>query len=600
MIKQLQPASLQFYKNVLRANSQPHTHYLGRCLSTPPAVFIKSHNFHPAHLHHIGKAPLIYRNVGQELERAAAEYGSTESIVSFHEQKRYTFQGLIEEADRVAAGLLKLGLKQGDHVGIWAPNNMHWYLTLMGAARAGLVSVGINPAFQGPEVEYCLKKVKVKALIMPETFKKQNFYEIIKSICPELPDRVDGSINSTSLPHLKHVIIDTDNKLKGALSFDQLLGLSNPVEREAISKLQHRIVPDSGCNVQFTSGTTGRPKAAVLSHYNFVNNGTHIGNRNLLDSNSRICVQVPLFHVYGVVVTVMAAMTHGSTLVLPAAGFSPADTLRAIVDEKCTVVHGTPTMYVDLIKKQRELKLPLKTAKMAVTGGAPCSPQLFLDIKNILGLERIHTVYGLTETTAVVFQTRPGDSMERILNTVGHLQDHVEVKVVDGEGHTVQFGEPGELYVRGYATMLEYYDDEVKTKETIGNDKWLKTGDQFILESDGYGRILGRLKEMIIRGGENIFPKEIEDFLNSHPKIIETHVIGVPDERLGEECCAFVRLQDGVKSIAREEVKEFAQGKLAHFKIPRYVIPINAFPRTTSGKIQKFKLAEEYNKMQRQ
>ncbi|XP_053960304.1 medium-chain acyl-CoA ligase ACSF2, mitochondrial-like [Anastrepha ludens] len=597
MSKKLQTATQLFYKNMLRAGSKQHSHCVMRCLSAQIPANVKAHNFNPAHLHHIGKSPLVYRNVGQELERTAAVYGSTESIVSCHEQKRYTYQSLLEEVDRAAAGLLKLGLEQGDHVGIWAPNNMHWYLTMLGAARAGLVSVGINPAFQEPEVEYCLKKVKVKALIMPETYKTQNYYEIIKRICPEISDSSDGCIKSTNLPHLKHVIIDSRSRLKGALSFDDLLGLSNPAEREDISKLQRHIVPDSGCNVQFTSGTTGQPKAAVLSHYNFVNNGIHIGNRNQLDSNSRICVQVPLFHVYGVVITVMAAMTHGSTLVLPAAGFSPADSLRAIVDEKCTVIHGTPTMYVDLIKKQRELQLPLKTAKTAITGGAPCSPQLFLDIKNVLGLDHVRTVYGLTETTAVIFQSRPADSMEQILNTVGHLQDHVEVKVVDAQGHTVQFGEPGELYVRGYATMLEYYDDEQKTKETIGNNRWLKTGDQFILEADGYGRIVGRLKEMIIRGGENIFPKEIEDFLNSHPKIIETHVIGVPDERMGEECCAFVRLADGVESITREEVKEFAKGKLAHFKIPRFVIPINEFPRTTSGKIQKFKLAEEYNKM---
>ncbi|XP_011207643.2 medium-chain acyl-CoA ligase ACSF2, mitochondrial [Bactrocera dorsalis] len=588
-----------FYKSVLSRSRRQRSLIWLRRLSVEPPAAVKRHNSHPAHLHYIGKHPLVYRSVGQELERAVAEYGSTESIVSCHEQKRYTFRSLIEDVDRVAAGLLKLGLQQGDHVGIWAPNNMHWYLTMLGAARAGLVSVGINPAFQGPEVEYCLKKVKVKAIIMPESFKTQNYYEIMKGICPELPGSVDSHIKSANLPHLKYVVVDTPNKLKGALTFDDLLDLSNPTEREAIKQLQHHIMPDSGCNIQFTSGTTGKPKAAVLSHYNFVNNGIHIGNRNQFDSNSRICVQVPLFHVYGVVITIMSAMTHGSTLVLPAAGFSPADSLHAIVNEKCTVIHGTPTMYVDLIKKQRELKLPLETAKMAVTGGAPCSPQLFLDIKNVLGLDHVRTVYGLTETTAVIFQSRPGDKSEHILNTVGHLLEHIEVKVVDAEGHIVQFGEPGELYVRGYATMLEYYDDAEKTKETIGNDKWLKTGDQFILQADGYGRIVGRLKEMIIRGGENLFPKEIEDFLNSHPKIIEAHVIGVPDERLGEECCAFVRLQDGVETITTDEVKEFAKGKLAHFKVPRYIIPIDQFPRTASGKIQKFKLAEAYKEMQK-
>ncbi|XP_050319670.1 medium-chain acyl-CoA ligase ACSF2, mitochondrial-like [Bactrocera neohumeralis] len=593
--KKLQAISRLVSKRILAPNGQLSRFQL-RCLSTQVQAAVKEHHFHPAHLHYIGKHPLVYRSVGQELERVVAEYGSAESIVSYHEQKRYTFRSLIEDVDRVAAGLLKLGLQQGDHVAIWAPNNIHWYVAMFGAARAGLVSVGINPAFQGPEVEYCLKKVKVKAIIMPESFKTQNYYEIMKSICPELPDSVDGRIKSANLPHLKYVVVDSPNKLKGALTFDDLLDLSNPAERVDVTKLQRHIVPDSGCNIQFTSGTTGQPKAAVISHYNFVNNGIHIGNRNQLDNNSRICVQVPLFHAYGVVITIMAAMSHGSALILPAASFNPAASLHAIVDEKCTVIHGTPTMYVDLIKKQRELNLPLKTAKMAITGGAPCSPQLFLDIKNVLGLEHVRTVFGMTETTAVIFQSRPDDSMEQILNTVGHLQDHVEAKVIDAQGKTVAFGERGELCVRGYATMLGYYDDEEKTKETIGRDKWLRTGDQFILQADGYGRIVGRLKEMIIRGGENIFPKEIEDFLNTHPDICETHVIGVPCERMGEEVCAFVRLHDGLPKMSRQDIKDFCQGKLAHFKIPRYLVTVSDFPKTTSGKIQKFKLAEIYKK----
>ncbi|CAD6998220.1 unnamed protein product [Ceratitis capitata] len=467
--------NLQLIPRILGTNGLS-SFVLIRRLSASITKTVEAHKFYPAYLHYVGKEPLVYRNVGQQLEKTVAEYGSTEAIVSCHEQKRYTFRSLIEEVDRVAAGLLKLGLKQGDHFGIWAPNNMHWYLTMLGAARAGLVSVAINSALQARELDYCLKKAKVKAVIMSETFKSQNFYEIMKSICPELPDSVDGRINSANLPHLKHVIIDTPNRLKGALSFDDLLGLSNRTEFEAITQLQRHIAPDSACNIQFTSGTTGHPKAAVISHYHFVNNGIHISNRNQFDSNTRICVQVPLFHAFGTVITIMAAMDKGSTLVLPAAGFSPADSLKAIVDEKCTVIHGTPTMYVDLIKKQRELKLPLKTAKMAVTGGAPCSPQLFLDIKNVLGLERVQTVFGMTETTAIIFQTRPGDSMDQILNTVGHLQDHVEAKVIDAEGKTLSFGESGELCVRGYLTMLGYYEDEEKTNETIGRDGWLRTG----------------------------------------------------------------------------------------------------------------------------
>lgn len=405
----------------------------------------------------------------------AAEYGSTEAIVSCHEMKRYSFKTLIEEVDRVAAGLLKLGLKKGDHVGIWGPNNVHWYLTMLGASRAGLISVGINPAFQAPELEYCLKKVNIKALVSPLSYRSQNFYEIVSSICPEIASSEKGHIKSTNLPHLKAVIIDTDDSLKGVLRFSELLDMGGKGDLKYIKKLQQFIIPDSPCNVQFTSGTTGQPKAAVLSHFNFVNNGIHIGNRNRL-GGQRICVQVPLFHAYGVVITIMAAMSHGATLVLPAPGFSPEHSLKSVVEEKCTVIHGTPTMYVDLIRKQRELNLPLETLVMAVTGGAPCSPRLFLDILNILKVKEVRTIFGMTETTASIFQSRPGDTMEQVLNTVGYIQDDIEAKVIDAEGNTVPFGEPGELCVRGYLTMLGYYGDDEKTKETIGSDKWLHTG----------------------------------------------------------------------------------------------------------------------------
>lgn len=423
----------------------------------------------------MGKQPFVYRNIGQQLERIAAEYSSSEAVVSCHEQQRHTFKSLIDEVDRLAAGFWKLGLKKGDYIGIWGPNSMHWYLTMLAASRAGLVSVGINPAFQAPELEYCLKKVNVKAIVSPLTYKTQNYYDIIHSICPELSSSEKGKIHSKNLPHLKAVIINTDSQLKGAFTFDEVLGLGDEQGIDDIYKLQPYIIPDSPCNVQFTSGTTGHPKAAVLSHFSFVNNGIHIGNRNHL-KGARICCQVPLFHAYGVVISIVAGMSHGAALVLPSPGFSPEDSLKAVVNEKCTVIHGTPTMYVDLIKKQRELNLPLTTLKMAVTGGAPCSPQLFLDMKSVLNLQDVRTIFGMTETSASIFQSRPGDSMEQVLNTVGHIQDNIEAKVVDAEGNIVPFGQPGELLVRGYLTMLGYHGDEEKTKETIGADKWLRTG----------------------------------------------------------------------------------------------------------------------------
>lgn len=426
----------------------------------------------------MGKSPLVYRTVGEELERAATLYGQKEAIVSCHEGQRYTFNELLREVDRVASSLLKLGMRGGDRIGLWGPNNLFWYLTMLGASRAGLISVGINPAFQAPEVEYVLKKVNVKAIVCPKVYRKQPFIDILCSICPELLSHQDPNqpLRSANLPDLQRVIVDHEGEQPpGCLSFRQLRSLSNAEDCEKIRDAQRAIKPDSPCNIQFTSGTTGRPKAALLSHFNFVNNGLHIGNRNNIQ-NERICVQVPLFHAFGVVITIMAAMSHGATLVLPSAHFDPEASLKSIVKEKCTVVHGTPTMHVDLIAKQKELNFELNTLKMAVTGGAPCSPQLHKEMHNVLKVKEIRNIFGLTETTASVFQSKPGDSVDQVLHTVGHIQDNIEAKVIDSEGNVVPFGEPGELCVRGYSTFLGYHDDPEKTRETMGSDKWLHTG----------------------------------------------------------------------------------------------------------------------------
>lgn len=355
-------------------------------------------NLNRSYLHHVGKNPLVYRTVGQELERAADNFGQKEAIVSCHEGRRYTFHELLQEADRVAASLLKLGLESGDRIGLWGPNNLSWYLTMLGATRAGLISVGINPAFQAPEVEYVLKKVNVKALVCPQIYRKQQFYKILCSICPELIERRTDSLQplkSANLPHLCWVIMDNFPAPLGTLSFTEFLNLSNDQDQNNIQSLQNNIKPDSACNIQFTSGTTGQPKAALLSHFNFVNNGLHIGSRNNLH-NQRICVQVPLFHAFGVVITIMAAMSYGATLVLPSAHFDPEASLHSIVKEKCTVVHGTPTMHVDLISKQKELNMHLDTLNMAVTGGAPCSPQLHREMLNVLGVKEIRNIFGFS------------------------------------------------------------------------------------------------------------------------------------------------------------------------------------------------------------
>lgn len=559
---------------------------------------IQATNFSkPSYYHHIGKEPLIYQNIGQTLEQAAQKYSDREALISCHENKRFTFKSVLKKVDQLAAGFWKIGLNRGDPIGIWAPNNANWYLTMMAAARVGLVLVGINPYYQGPELEYCIQKVGIKALITKEVFRNQHYYEMLQVICPKLRESEVGKLKCDRVPSLKTIIIDSDDKLPGTIQFNEMFSLADNEAVSNISNYQSKIEPDSPCNIQFTSGTTGKPKAAILSHFGFVNNGYHIGNRNELNiKHQKICVQVPLFHAYGVVISVMASICHGASLILPSEGYDAEKSLQAIINEKCTVIHGTPTMYVDLINKQKKLKLPLKTATIGITGGAPCSPQLFKDIKEVLGLKKVKTVFGMTENSAVSFQSLPGDSEDKVLHTVGHLTDHIEAKVVDTNGEMVPFGQPGELWIRGYFIMREYHEDDAKTKETVGLDRWLRTGDQFILNENGYGKIVGRLKDMIIRGGENIFPKEIEDFLNTHPDIIESHVIGVPDERLGEEICAFLRLRDGLDNLDQLDVKQYCKGKISHFKIPKYVKIIENFPKTTSGKIMKYKLYEMFTK----
>uniref|UniRef100_A0A182QK02 Medium-chain acyl-CoA ligase ACSF2, mitochondrial n=1 Tax=Anopheles farauti TaxID=69004 RepID=A0A182QK02_9DIPT len=560
--------------------------------STDPAPEV--HERRQSYIHHIGRKPLVYRNVGQHLRLAAERFPNNEAVVACHEAgARLTFEAVLDKVDRLAASFLQLGLRQGDRVGIWAPNGILFYLTNLAVARAGMISVGINPAYQIPELEYALKKVSVKAIVAAEGYRQQNYYGMISHIAPELASSKPGELRSKSLPDLSAVIIDTKKSLPGAIKFSELYELPSEREISKIEFLQPKISPDTGVNLQFTSGTTGQPKAALMSHFGFVNNGLHIGNRNELDQKThRMCVQVPLFHAFGMVIAIMAGLSYGSTLVLPAAGFKAADSLAAIVRERCSVVLGTPTMYVDLVRRIVESGAKLETPEIAVTGGATCSPKLFADIKHTLGVRKVKTVFGMTETTAVIFQALFDESPEDVQQTVGHVTDHYEAKVIDREGNIVPFGTAGELCVRGYGTMLGYWGDEQKTRQTIDADRWLRTGDQFVLREDGYGKIVGRLKEVVIRGGENIYPKEVEDFLNTYPKILEAHCIGVPDERTGEELCAYVRLKDPSDTMDREEVKRYCEGKIAYYKVPKYVRILNELPKTTSGKVQKFKLAE--------
>ncbi|XP_019547239.2 medium-chain acyl-CoA ligase ACSF2, mitochondrial-like [Aedes albopictus] len=551
-----------------------------------------------SYVHNADAQPLLYRNIGQHVRLAAEKYPNNEAMVSCHEAKRFSFSDVMEKVDRLASSLHLLGLEVGDRVGIWAPNCSAYYLSSLAISRAGMIAVGINPAFQLPEVEYAMNKVQVKALVTIESYRSQKYYEVLCQLMPELAESSPGKLKSSKVPSLKMVIVDTESKrLPGTVTLNDMLQMASEEEISKIEPLQPLISPDSGAALLFTSGTTGHPKAALLSHFGLVNNGTHSAHRLELDRKQhRICLQVPLFHVFGMSLGLMASFNYGTALVFPSAGFQAIASLKAITEEKCTMVYGTPTMFVDLLNELQKDKRQLPPMDFALIGASSCSPNLILEVKEGLGVREVLAGYGMTEASGATFTSGFGDKTEVALSTVGKLFEHFEAKVVDHEGNTVPFGTAGELCLRGYGTMLGYWEEEQKTKEVLGADKWLKTGDQFVLRPDGYGTVVGRIKEVIIRGGENVYPKEIEDVLDTHPHLLEAYCIGVPDERLVEEICAFVRVKETVpdEAVNLEEIKQFCQGKLANFKIPRHLRIVEQFPKTTSGKIQKFKLLETF------
>ncbi|XP_033174815.1 medium-chain acyl-CoA ligase ACSF2, mitochondrial isoform X2 [Bombus impatiens] len=458
----------------------------------------------PAHMLQHGSVPLIDEPIGKLIGTAAERWPDRECVVSLHQNIRLTFSDVIRRADRLAAGLMKLGMKRGDRLGLWGPNDVE---------------------------------------------------------C-------------------------------GTRRFIDVEELATRIETRWIAAEQDQISCHDGSNIQFTSGTTGRPKATLISHRSVMNNSKQAAVKTELTVDHKVCLNVPFFHVFGIIKGLMCMLHAGITLVLPARSFNPVKSLEAIVREKCNVVYGTPTMWINLLDVQQRLHPPPITLACGVTGGAPASPELFKKIRKCFHFDNMKTIYGLTETTAVIFQTLPNENNELTENTVGHLADHVEAMVVDENGNAVPFGTSGELWIRGYCTMMKYWNDNEATEKTLTKDGWLMTGDQFVLRSDGYGQIVGRLKDMIIRGGENIFPKEVEDVLMTHPLVAEAQVIGAYDKVYGEQVCACVRLQEGA-SLGREELREYCKGRMAPFKIPRYIEFVMEYSKTASGKIQKYKLKQQ-------
>ena len=535
---------------------------------------------------------MIGQTIGRFFDEACRTHATREAIVVRDQGVRLTYRQLRERVDTLACALLRLGLEPGDRIGIWSPNNLEWALTQFATAKAGLVLVNINPAYRRSELEYALEKVGCKALVLAPEFKGTDYLAMVADLAPELPTSRPGALRSARLPSLRTVIRLGPDKAPGTFRFDDLMQPPGPAELDALQVLGERLQFDDAVNIQFTSGTTGQPKGATLSHHNILNNGYFVGEAIRLGPDDRLCVPVPLYHCFGMVMANLGCLTHGSALVYPAAGFDPLATLEAIAAERCTAVYGVPTMFIAMLDHPAFADFDLSTLRTGIMAGSPCPIEVMKRVLDQMHMGEVTIAYGMTETSPVSFQSGTDDPLERRVSTVGRIHPHCEVKIVDGDGRVVPRGTPGELCTRGYSVMLGYWNDPEKTAEAIDRGGWMHTGDLATIDDEGYCNIVGRIKDLVIRGGENLYPREIEEYLYRHPKIQDVQVVGVPDPKYGEELCACVVLRPG-ETLSHEEVVAFCRGQIAHQKIPRYLQVVESFPMTITGKIQKFVIRDQ-------
>ncbi|MCY4405306.1 MAG: AMP-binding protein [Rhodospirillaceae bacterium] len=535
--------------------------------------------------------PLLGLTIGGQLDQTAARFPDNEALVVPQQDVRWRYGTLAEKVDAFAAGLLALGLEPGDRIGIWSPNNSEWTVTQFAAAKAGLILVNINPAYRLTELEYALNKVECRALVTAEAFKSSRYIEMLNRLAPELADARPGALKAATLPHLETVVRLGTETTPGMYNFAEVPGLAGAAERDRLQALGGRLQFDDPINIQFTSGTTGFPKGATLSHHNILNNGYFNGVTLGLSERDRVCIPVPLYHCFGMVMGNLMSAAFGATMVYPSEAFDPLEVLRSVEAERCTVLYGVPTMFIAELDHPEFAGFDLSSLRTGTMAGSPCPIEVMRRVIGEMHMEEVTIAYGMTETSPVSFQSATDDPIERRVSTVGRVHPHVEVKVVNQDGRVVPRGETGELLTRGYSVMRGYWNDEEKTGEAIDGAGWMHTGDQATIDAEGYCNIVGRIKDMVIRGGENVYPREIEEFLYRHPKVQDVQVIGVPDERYGEELCAWIKLRDGEDANA-DEIKAFCKDQIAHFKVPRYVRFVDEFPMTVTGKIQKFKMRE--------
>jgi fatty-acyl-CoA synthase len=531
--------------------------------------------------------PLSNATVSRFLLDTVAKYPDRPAVTFREQNVRWTWRQFADEVDVLASGLLALGVETGDRVGIWSPNRAEWLLTQFATARIGAILVNINPAYRLAELEYALNKVGCKALIAAEQFKTSKYLEMLQSLAPELADAAPNALRAAKLPDLRAVIRMGDAKTPGMLNFGDVMARGREtLDTATLEALEAKLGARDPINIQFTSGTTGNPKGATLTHHNVVNNARYIAMAMRLSENDSLCIPVPLYHCFGMVLAVLACVSTGCTMVFPGEAFDPAATLAAVAEERCTALHGVPTMFIAELDHPDFAKYDLSRLRTGIMAGSPCPIETMKRVVSKMNLREITIAYGMTETSPVSFQSSTTDPLDKRTTTVGRIQPHLEVKIIDPVGNVVPVGETGELCTRGYSVMKGYWDDDEKTREAIV-DEWMHTGDLATIDAEGYCNIVGRLKDMLIRGGENVYPREIEEFLFRHPKIQSVQVFGVPDQKYGEEVCAWVVLRPGEQATA-EEIREFCQGQIAHYKIPRYIRFVDELPMTVTGKAQKF------------
>ncbi len=536
--------------------------------------------------------PLQYRTVAGVLAAAAAHTPEALALAVAHQSLRFTFAELDREVERIARGLVACGLKGGERVGIWAPNCAEWVLTMFAAARAGLVLVNINPAYRTMELEFALRWVGCRAVIFAPRFKSSDYAGMLQSLIPELEEAAPGRLECAAFPELRLLVqLGDAPPVAGALSFADLRAAGHDLDESVMEAIGRTLDPDDVFNIQFTSGTTGTPKGAALTHFNIVNNGYFVGEGMRLTGVDRVCIPVPLYHCFGMVLGVLAAMTHGAASVFPGDGFEPLSVLETVARERCTALHGVPTMFIAELEHPRFREFDLSSLRTGIMAGSPCPTAVMRRVVAEMHMPEVTICYGMTETSPVSFQTRHDDSLERRVGTVGRVHPHVQVKIVDADGRVAPRGIPGELLTRGYSVMRGYWNDVDRTCAAIDSGGWMHTGDLAVIDEEGYCNIVGRVKDMIIRGGENISPREVEEFLYRHPAVFDVAVVGVPDHKYGEAVCACIRLREGA-TATEEEIREFCRGQIAHYKVPRYVRFVDSFPLTISGKVQKYLIRE--------